>query len=513
MKADGLDLCVYCMNSLGKGEICPKCRKDQKDYKKKPRHLLPGTKLAGRYILGSVIGEGSFGITYVGFDVILRQRLAIKEFYPVDLVNRDFLRGTEGRLYVYSKEGLEEYKKRLNKFYIEAQNLSRFSELDGICSVRDFFRANGTAYLVMGYVDGISLKRLVEEQGPIGEKRVLQMMKPVMEALSEIHKNGIIHRDISPDNLILDRHGKLILIDFGSARVDTSKMMHTMTVVFKQGFSPLEQYRNNTKQGPYSDIYALSATMYYMLFGTPPDSAVERMISDKLPKYMEKKGAGLSMRLKNGLEKGLAVEKEKRYQTIESMMSDLYLNVMEEKTDRRHTAFSKKRIIFPAVSAFVLVLILSGMLLFQRNQKETGEQLHAGSGSVNVLQAAALKEKEKEAVKKESEPAGKNEKKDTSKKTEEFGKTEKVKKTEAPDETKEPEHVKNTVEREKKTVVPERTAQKRTAGTTGQEERAVHNRRVSYTPKPNVQKKTSSAKKTKSTPRPAKKDDFAGIIE
>lgn len=508
MRAEDLDLCVYCMNPLGKKEICPLCGKNQTDYKKKPRHLLPGTKLAGRYILGSVIGEGSFGITYIGFDIILRQRLAIKEFYPVDLVNRDFLRGTEGRLYVYSKEALEEYKKRLNRFYLEAQNLSRFSELDSICSVRDFFRANGTAYLVMGYVDGVSLKSLVEEQGPMEEGRVLELMKPVMKSLDEIHKNGIIHRDISPDNLILDTHGRLILIDFGSARVETSKMMHTMTVIFKQGFSPLEQYRNHTEQGAYSDIYALCATMYYMLFGTPPDSAVERMISDGVPDVIEKEGKHLSDRMKIGLKKGLEVEKEKRYQVMDALLGELY-PISEEKKEcqKKNPFWHKKRYLVSVLSMAVFITILSGVFFFSKNLIEHGNQ------EKNVL----LLSKEK------SETTGKTEKTEVPKKT---GKPENTKapvKTETLEKTKLPaktEKTETAVKTEKpvqsKDVVQEPEGKTQgSANSSWQEKRPAQNRRTSYTPKPTPKSTPKPKKQTKSpaTKKPKPTPDFAGIIE
>lgn len=512
MRAEGLDLCVYCMNPLEKKEICPHCGKNQKDYKKKPRHLLPGTKLAGRYILGSAIGEGSFGITYIGFDVILRQRLAIKEFYPVDLVNRDFLRGTEGKLYVYSKEALEEYKKRLNKFYLEAQNLSRFSELDAICSVRDFFRANGTAYLVMGYVDGISLKRLVEEHGPMEERRVLELMKPVMKSLAEIHRNGIIHRDISPDNLILDTHGRLILIDFGSARVESSRMMHTMTVIFKQGFSPLEQYRNHTEQGAYSDIYALCATMYYMLFGTPPDSAVERMISDGVPGIIEKEGKHLSERLKNGLKKGLAVEKEKRYQVMETLIKELYPVSGETGEYQKKILFlRKKRYLQTFVSVAALITILSGAFLLQGNFIEPEKQNKDVKRLENVLSSKKEKTEKTGDVRK----TGVTVKTEVPVKTETPEKTEAPVKTEKPEKTEVPEKTEKTVKTKEPVQEPERRTQGSTTERSGQEKSPAQNRRTSYTPRP-APKPTAKPKaqtKAAATEKPDATPDFAGIIE
>lgn len=473
MRVGKVNLCVYCMNYINSGDVCPSCGKSQSNYKKKPRHLLPGTVLAKRYILGSVIGEGSFGITYMGYDRILHQRLAIKEFYPVDLVGRNFIRGSEGKeIELYSEEEREEYEKRLNKFYIEAQHLSRFSELNAIVSVRDFFRQNGTAYLVMGYVEGKSLKTVIKEQGTMDEKTVLELMKPVLESLSEIHENGIIHRDISPDNLILNKHGRLILIDFGSARVDTSKVMHTMTVVFKQGFSPVELYRSHAKQGAYSDIYALCATMYYMLFGTVPESAVERMISDELPAQLRKEKHLISTGFRRVLEKGMSIEAEKRYASIAELLSELYKSEKEAavlKTD----SFKRRKFVFLTGSVIIILFVCGS--LFGRSILGSEKQAAERPGAISDVQMTKEPVKAEEpkviqtiqptssaAVQESKEKKGQA----ATKKPEKLKKTAKKKVTPRPVQTKRPVVTEKPVERavstEKKTVKKHQKSKKET---------------------------------------------------
>ena len=160
--------------------------------------------------------------------------------------------------------------------------MSAFSELDGIVSVRDFFYANLTAYIVMAYVEGVSLKTYVEVNGRIEGTLFLEMLKPILFSLAKVHETGVLHRDISPDNILITKENKMVLIDFGAARKENISMTRSMTVVFKQGYSPEEQYRSHGKQGAWSDIYALCATAYYALTGRRPDEAIERVLEDEM---------------------------------------------------------------------------------------------------------------------------------------------------------------------------------------------------------------------------------------
>lgn len=335
MKIKGMNVCIGCMHPIGEEEECPYCHLRIRDYKPIPRCLLPGTTLAERYILGKVLGEGSFGITYLAWDFVLEVPVAIKEYFPIDFVNRDVIRGTDPNVYA---EDNSEYQKKLEQFIQEARYLTRFSSQEGIVSVRDFFYANKTAYMVMDYVDGGSVKNHVQSKGKMKGKEVLALMKPVLTALAKVHRTGLLHRDISPDNLLFDEDGKLVLVDFGAARVQDVVAMKSMTVLFKRGFSPEEQYRPHGSQGEWSDIYSICATMYYMLTGAIPVDAIERMAGEQLLSLADMSEVELPLKVKSAIMKGLSLKAEKRYRNVEQLIEDLYAEYETDDTkDRKGT--------------------------------------------------------------------------------------------------------------------------------------------------------------------------------
>lgn len=327
------------MHVLKDNGECPNCHMDVKKYKPSPRYLLVGTILADRYVLGRVLGAGSFGITYLAWDKILEVPVAVKEYYPSDIVNRDVIRGTD--LNVYADENKAEYDKKLKKFIEEARCLARFSSLDGIVSVQDFFYANNTAYIIMKYVEGASIKNYVKTKGKMEGQEVLNLMKPILMSLYKIHGTGLMHRDISPDNILFCEEEKLVLIDFGSARVQDAIEQRSMTVLFKRGFSPEEQYRPRGKQGAWSDIYAICATMYFMLTGKVPLDAIERMAGEVIKPLTDMPEVNIPIKAKEAIMKGMSVRAEDRYQDVSELMADIYeegkIPVKPHNTGKRKT--------------------------------------------------------------------------------------------------------------------------------------------------------------------------------
>ena len=298
------------------GEICTKCGLRAESYKGASRHLPCGYLLAQRYYIGRVLGEGGFGMTYLGIDVILGKKVAIKEYFPSVWVKRF----SEKSLNVYCNTGCEEnFKKGRERFVREARAMSRMNSQKEIADAVDFFEKNNTAYLVMEYVDGITLKERVQKQGPMPVDELFELMYAIMDALQAMHGEGLIHRDISPDNIMIE-NGKLRLIDFGCAREDISGDK-SMTVMHKQGFSPAEQYQRRG-QGPWSDVYSLAATMYYCITGRVPPQAVDRLMGDKLIKPSDM-GIKISAKQEQALLKAMAVRKEERYQSVSSFKSAL----------------------------------------------------------------------------------------------------------------------------------------------------------------------------------------------
>lgn len=316
------DKCPNCMQALGQGEdTCPYCGFDVNGYEEKTNCLRPFTVLQGKYMIGRVIGMGGFGITYIGWDLNLQTYIAIKEYFPESFAHRDTMATTT----VTTNENKQEiYDKGLKRYVEEARNLSKFYQLQGIVSVKDFFYENGTGYIVMEYINGVDLKHYLKGMGgTLDEATVLALMKPVFESLYEVHKNGLVHRDISPDNIMVDNEGKIKLIDFGSVRGQSAETDKTYTVILKHGYAPPEQYYAKGKQGPWTDIYSLCATMYKMLTGEVPPNGVERMEDDTYVNPSSK-GITVSERTEAVLRKGLAVKATERYQNIGELLSDLY---------------------------------------------------------------------------------------------------------------------------------------------------------------------------------------------
>lgn len=319
------DRCPNCMGQLINHEdACPVCGFDVAGYEERKNCLRPFTVLQNKYMIGRVIGVGGFGITYIGWDLNLQTYIAIKEYFPDSLASRDTGASAEATRVIPNESRLAMYEKGLKGYVGEARSLSKFYQLQGIVSVKDFFYENGTGYIVMEYINGINLKEYLNNVGGrLDENTVLALMKPVLESLFVIHNSGVIHRDISPDNIMVDNNNKIKLIDFGSARGQAAEGDKTYTVILKHGYAPAEQYYAKGNQGPWTDIYSLCATMYKMLTGNLPPNSVERMSDDE---YVDPSayGVNVSPRTTAVLRRGLAVRIENRYQNLGELINDLY---------------------------------------------------------------------------------------------------------------------------------------------------------------------------------------------
>lgn len=323
MLVAGKERCIRCMHLLDENGHCAKCEFDASSYQQ-PNMALPlGTCLNERYFLGKVLGEGGFGITYVAWDIVLMVPVAVKEYFPSGIVTREKEGPQTGTLQIYEGKSQLEFEKGKEDFLKEARSLSRFMKLPSIVSVRDFFQENHTAYIVMEYVEGTRVRNYIRTNGKMSGEKVLALMEPVIQSLCDIHKTGLIHRDISIDNLMFDENGQLKLIDFGAAR-NLELPENTITVSIKRGFSPEEQYRAKGEQGPWTDLYSLCGTMYFMMTGKIPDESVERVYADHLVTLQQKDDISLSLQQKKAIDKGMAVLAKDRYQDLEEFYNDLY---------------------------------------------------------------------------------------------------------------------------------------------------------------------------------------------
>ncbi len=318
-----MDFCPHCMSPIqGNGTACPVCGGDLTWKGQAGIDLPVGTVLTGgnglrSFIIGAARGKGGFGITYVAMETHSHRRVAIKEYFPTRCA---FRAGNGVNVQAMTSQD-SAFQGGMRSFLEEARMLLAQEDLPTVVKVIDYFQANGTAYLVMEYLDGVALhNQMIKMGGRIPAGELLPRMEKLIRDMGLLHSRGVIHRDVSPDNIMWMPDGGLKLMDFGSAR--STEDGKSMTVLLKQGFSPIEQYRSRG-QGPYTDVYALAATIYYCLTGTIPPSAVERLDADPLqpPNSL---GAGITARQEEAILWGLTVQPKDRPQTMEEFAARLY---------------------------------------------------------------------------------------------------------------------------------------------------------------------------------------------
>ncbi len=305
--------CYHCFQEKPNNGTCPFCGYDpSRDKEKYPLALPEGTILGGRYIVGRVLGEGGFGITYVAQEYATKRLVAIKEYLPGEMATRS----CSYEVTAYSGQRMTDFAYGKDCFLEEARTLAEFQKEEHIVSIYSFFEENGTAYFAMEYVDGISLQQYMRERGGrLSPEEANRLLRPVMEAVGKIHRKGIVHRDISPDNILITEGGKAKLIDFGAARYSIGQKSMSLDVVLKHGFAPIEQYSRRSRQGPFTDVYAMAATYYYAITGKLPPDAIDRMTDDQL-QLPHALGIKIKKNQENALKKGLAVKAEDRWQSM-----------------------------------------------------------------------------------------------------------------------------------------------------------------------------------------------------
>ena len=283
--------------------------------------LRKGTRLIGRYTIEGVLGQGGFGITYLGMDELHKKKVAIKEFFPQGIVTRNI--EYEDTVTVTLVGEKENYDKGKERFLKEAQTMAMFSKDKGIVKALDFFEINNTAYIVMEYLEGVTLKQYLRENKRIAAEDLVELLVPLIEALDEIHSQGLIHRDISPDNIMVLPDGRIKLMDFGAARDYTEFGEKSLSIVLKPGYAPPEQYQTHGVQGPWTDIYALCATMYKCITGENPPDAIDRLVDDHLKKISAFRIPVLPQ-IEEAIIKGMSVAANDRYQNVGDFCEDLY---------------------------------------------------------------------------------------------------------------------------------------------------------------------------------------------
>jgi len=363
-------------------EKCQYCGFDPKEYRSESAALPPFTILSGRYLLGREIGAGGFGITYLALDLILERRVAIKEFFMQDMMYRTGLDAVT----VSTANGNEEemYHSSRAKFEKEAKILAHLNNMPGIVQVYDCFLENKTIYIAMEYLEGETLgEYIVKKGGRLSGEETIQILLPIMQSLEKIHKEGIIHRDISPDNIKFAEDGVLKLYDFGGARLEKSGAA-SKVVYMKSGYTPLEQYSANGNQGPWTDVYALAATMYYCISGKRLPEAPDRSVRKNQALF----GSGdvkVSKQVEKVLSKALEIYYEDRYQTMEE-----FSRALQEKNN------SSKIAAFGIVAGIgVVIFVLGVRVATEIKRREAGPKVSKETDLVVKREASTGAETEK----------------------------------------------------------------------------------------------------------------------
>ena len=321
-------ICFSCFQHTGGLNPCPHCGADAAHIQVSPQHIAPGTVLNQNYLIGKALGQGGFGITYIGWDLNAWRIVAVKEYYPSGLVTRE--RG----LYVapVDEDARIKLKKGVNQFFKEALILGNFNLHPNIVNVLHFFRQNNTAYIVMEYINGKSLKDYLQARGgSISFTETMQILCPIMLALDDLHHTGLLHRDISPDNIYLTVDGHAKLLDFGAARFSIGEETQNAASVIKPGYAPLEQYSGSgIEQGSWTDVYAMGATFYRALTGKVPTAAADRAMGRILQSPREL-GVNIPEPADKAIMYAMNMKPEERYVSMRLFEQDIEHAASDEK--------------------------------------------------------------------------------------------------------------------------------------------------------------------------------------
>ena len=366
-------LCYNCFQDIPEGGgPCPCCGFDlEENVKKYPVALRAGTVLNDRYIVGRVLGQGGFGITYLAWDTKLEAKMAVKEFMPGELATR--VDGTTVSVMAESKT--EAFSYGAERFQEEARTLAKFIGNPNIAGVSDCFDENDTSYFVMDYIEGISFKTYIANHGgKVSVEDACNVMIPVLRALTAVHTEGFIHRDVTPDNIYITKDGIVKLLDFGSARYSIGDKSKSLDVILKVGYAPKEQYIRRSRQGPYTDVYSCAACFYAAITGYLPPESLERLDKDELVPISQL-GIEIPEYLDKAILKGLAVQPEDRFQSAAEFLDAIESQQVVEVPGQAPAAPApvskedlvakiKKKPVFFGVLAAAVVALVASLALF-----------------------------------------------------------------------------------------------------------------------------------------------------
>ncbi len=402
--------CLNCMDEI-EDAICPKCGFNfYKIYEQSPMALKGNTVLYGRYLVGRMLGQGGFGMTYIGFDLLLNIKVAIKEYFPMGSVSRDNTISNYLQWNLASSQE-DQWKQGCENFLKEARKMAKLDSISGIVRVRDTFYENQTAYIIMDFIEGKTLKQYLEVNGTMDYLTCINLLSPLMGSLSKVHSQGLIHRDISPDNIMVTKEGKLMLLDLGAAKDMSTGAEGMSQLVTKRGFSPAEQYMESGSVGAWTDVYAFCATMYYCMYGKLIPEAMERLVGDTLSFPPFPNGSMLPDDIKETFTDGMAVLPENRIQSMDELLARLapYIATPDQdiltavqsysataRPKKKKKKKDKKKVAKVLIPVFSLMLVAVAAVLLFLFKPWLPRIKQLGNSNANMLNDGGLAIKEKE---------------------------------------------------------------------------------------------------------------------
>lgn len=347
--------CGNCFCKLDNNRVCARCGFDN-EYERMHRSVaLPlSYSLRDKYLIGRVLGAGGFGITYLVYDVKRNTRYAIKEYFPVDICTRcDY----EQVVPIQQANVYEKYKEA---FFREGQVLHSLKDSSYVVNVDSFFRCNNTAYLVMEYIEGQNLHRYAQHfGGKIPYKQACIITLSLALALSEVHQKGILHRDITPYNVLIMPNNLIKLIDFGSARACFMQASKSTSIRITEGYAAIEQYFSKAKQGPWTDVYALACTFYRLISGFRPPSALERQVGDTV-EPLDWIDPRINHDISNTIERAMAINRRKRYSDMQSFIGDFSASIGLDELEVKDNTISALLVVQNGPSSGHAISLIDG---------------------------------------------------------------------------------------------------------------------------------------------------------
>ncbi len=364
-----MKLCMGCMNEIEDHlSTCPYCGFNETALRQESYYLDPGTIIGGKYIVGRVLSYGGHTVSYMGMDAEKNRKVIIKEYLPSDFSTRS---EGEKEVTIYSGDGQQQFEQGLTNFLNEANRIQHLQNINGIAKVYDCISENETGYVISEYVEGHTLKEILENGKRYSAEEAANFIRKILQGLVEVHRMDIVHCDISPETIMITNSGDIKLTDFGATRYVTTANSKSLSIILKRGFAPEEQYRSKGVRGPWTDVYALGAVMYYMITGTVPQESVERALSDDL-KEPSKLGISIPKNIENALMNALNVYQKDRTPSAEAFLAELNSREVKRiKVKQQKNKTGKIPVWAKALVAGLACVVVAGGVYIVRNTRNS----------------------------------------------------------------------------------------------------------------------------------------------